>query len=321
MNRSAVLAAAALLVAALLWSSGTVLVRALRESVPPMGLTFWRSVVAFVAVLPFALPGLRSQWKLARREALRLVAAGLTGVALFPIVLFAAIHRTEALNVGLISASEPLVIALIAWLALGHRLGAGQVVGFVIGAAGVALIAAQGEIARLAVLTLGLGDAFVIASLYVWAVYTVLVQRLPRELGAPVVLLAVFASGIVFALPFALVEARHQPIAPTPEAITVVLYSAIFGTLLAFGCWNFGARVLGPGRAGYFLYVIPVFTTALSVGLLGEPLRGYHGVGAAAIALGLAFATVPFARLARLTTPVRRPKPRPRGKRDRGEAS
>lgn len=313
MNRSTLLAAAALVAAALLWSSGTVLVRALRESVPPMGMTFWRSVVACLAVLPFALPRLRSQWGLVRREGLRLAVAGLTGVALFPIVLFAAVHRTEAINVGLISASEPLVIALVAWLALGHRLGPGQVVGFAVGAAGVALIVAKGEVARLADLTFGLGDGFAVASLYVWAVYTVLVQRLPRELGAPVVLLAVFASGIVFSLPFALVEARHQPIAPTPEAITVVLYSAIFGALLAFGCWNFGARVLGPGRAGVFLYVIPVFTTALSVGLLGEPLRGYHGVGAAAIALGLVLATVPFGRLARLTASARRPKPSPRG--------
>jgi drug/metabolite transporter (DMT)-like permease len=308
-NRSGVLAAAALLAASFFWSSGTVLVRGLRESVPPMGMTFWRSVVAVLVVAPLALPAIRSQWPLVRQNGLRLAMAGLTGVALFPVVLFVAIHRTEALNVGLISASEPLVIALTAWAALGQRVTWGQVVGFLVGGLGVALIAARGRVGDLAALSFGVGDAFVIASLYVWAVYVVLVQRVPKTIASPLVLMVLFGWGAVFGLPFALLEARAQPFAPTPAALLVVGYSAVFGALIAFGCWNFGSRVLGPGRAGYFLYVIPLFTTALSVGALGEPLHAYHGVGAAAIAAGLVLATVPLPRLAVLTRSAGGPKP------------
>ncbi|MGH6720107.1 MAG: DMT family transporter [Alphaproteobacteria bacterium] len=285
------LAAAALIGAALLWSGGTVLVRALRDTMPPMGLGFWRAVVALVLVLPFAAGALWRDRRLLWAEAPRLVVAGLCGVALFPVVFFLAVHNTEAINVGLVSASEPLVIALLAWLALGDRLGRGQIGGFVVGAAGVIVLVTKGEPARVIDLAIGPGDAFAVASLFVWGVYTVLVQRLPRALAPGAVLAAVFAAGLVFAAPFAVVEAATRPVVLTPASATVVLYSAAGGALLAFAFWNFGARVLGPTRAGFFLYLIPVFTFALAVALLGEPVRPYHGVGAAAIALGVAIAT------------------------------
>jgi len=315
MDRRAALAAAALIGAALLWSGGTVLVRALREAMPPMGLAFWRAVVAFILVLPFAAGALRREWRPLRAEALRLVVAGLCGVALFPVVFFHAVHNTEAINVGLVTAAEPLVLALLAWLALGHRLGWGQLVGFVVGAAGVVVLVTKGEPARMTGVAVGLGDAFTVASLFVWGVYTVLVQRLPRALGASAVLAAVFAAGVVFSAPFALVEAATRPVVPTFAAAAVVLYSAAGGALLAFAFWNFGAKVLGPGRAGFFLYLIPVFTFALAVVVLGEPVRAYHGVGAAAIALGIAIATFRprgFPRPA-LTAPAGDPNATPPG--------
>jgi drug/metabolite transporter (DMT)-like permease len=318
-NRSTALAAAALVLASLLWSGGTVMVRALRESLPPMSLTFWRSVVAFLVVLPFAWRPLRAQWAAVRAETTRLAAAGLIGVAAFPVVLFIAVHKTQAINVGLISASEPLVIALVAWLALGHRLGFGQVLGFMVGALGVAVIVTEGKPARIGDFAVGTGDAIAVASLYVWAVYTVLVQRLPRALSARVVLAAVFAWGVAFSAPFAVVEAALHPTRLTWPAVGLVLYSGVAGAVLAFGCWNFGARVLGPGRAGFFLYLIPVFTLVLAVLALGEPLRAHHGVGAVAIACGIALATVPWRRC--LTGLRQGPKRRGRVDEDDKEAS
>lgn len=296
MNRTTLGAAAALVLAALLWSGGTVLVRGLRESLPPMNLTFWRSIVAFAVVLPFALAPLRAQWPMVRAETTRLAAAGLIGVAAFPVVLFIAVHNTQAINVGLISASEPLVIALVAWAAIGHRFGIGQILGFVVGAAGVAMIVSEGDPARLGALAVGPGDAIAVASLYVWAVYTVLVQRLPRALSARVVLAAVFGWGIVFSAPFAAIEALARPPVLSWPAAALVLYSGVGGAVLAFACWNHGARVLGPARAGFFLYLIPVFTLVLAMLALGEPLRRHHAAGAVAIAAGIALATVPWRR-------------------------
>ena len=43
-----------------------------------------------------------------------------------------------------------------------------------------------------------------------------------------------------------------------------------------------GVELLGPGRAGLFVNLVPVFGAILGVAILGEPFRWYHAVGLAA---------------------------------------
>ena len=53
---------------------------------------------------------------------------------------------------------------------------------------------------------------------------------------------------------------------------------------------------LGPSRAGFYMYLVPVFSAAISVPFLGEALHAYHLIGAALIVGGV-------------TVSSRRPKP------------
>jgi len=41
---------------ALFWAGNMVVGRSVREGVPPFGLAYWRWALAFLLVLPFALP-------------------------------------------------------------------------------------------------------------------------------------------------------------------------------------------------------------------------------------------------------------------------
>ena len=49
---------------------------------------------------------------------------------------------------------------------------------------------------------------------------------------------------------------------------------------------------LGPTRAGIFLNLTPVFAIAAAILLLGEALQGYHLLGVAMIAFGIALNVV-----------------------------
>ena len=51
----------------LFWSGNMVVGRGIRGDVPPMALSFWRWAIAFLCVLPLALPHLRTQWPLIRK--------------------------------------------------------------------------------------------------------------------------------------------------------------------------------------------------------------------------------------------------------------
>lgn len=73
--------AAGLALATLLWSGNFVIGRVLRDAIDPLGLNFWRWLVALVALLPFTAVALVRQWPLLRRYLLLVVALGLTGLA------------------------------------------------------------------------------------------------------------------------------------------------------------------------------------------------------------------------------------------------
>ena len=54
----------AAIVTMLLWSVTTIVVRYVRGEMPPLGLSFWRTFLAFLILLPFAIRPLRRQWDL-----------------------------------------------------------------------------------------------------------------------------------------------------------------------------------------------------------------------------------------------------------------
>ena len=56
-----------------------------------------------------------------------------------------------------------------------------------------------------------------------------------------------------------------------------VLYIALFPSLIAQLFFMRAVELIGPGRAGIFVNLVPVFGAILAVGILAEPFRLYHG--------------------------------------------
>jgi drug/metabolite transporter (DMT)-like permease len=67
----------------------------------------------------------------------------------------------------------------------------------------------------------------------------------------------------------------------------VMLYVAIFPSCLAQLFFLRGVDLIGPGRAGVFINLVPVFAAVLGVGLLGEPFGWYHAVALALVIGGI----------------------------------
>ncbi len=52
----------------LLWAFSTIVARYVRDDVPPMGLSFWRTALAFVILLPFVAGRLTANAVIIRRH-------------------------------------------------------------------------------------------------------------------------------------------------------------------------------------------------------------------------------------------------------------
>lgn len=279
--------------ATLCWAGSIVVVRDVAGDVPPVALSFSRCVVALAIFYPLCHRLVHAQWPLIRRHWKFL---GALGALLFVGgngMLFVGLQFTTAINGALINSAEPVAIIACAWLMFRDRLTAAQWLGVALSLAGVVHLVARGDLSSLSSLRLNVGDVFVLASVVAWAFYAVLLRRVPPELHRLNLLFGILAGGAAALLPLWIVE--HAFLAPTPVSWDMAwstLFMAVFSSLLAMLWWNHTIEGLGPGRAGLFIHLIPVYTVLLAMGLLGERLFWFHAVGIGLIGAGIYLTTL-----------------------------
>ena len=90
--------------------------------------------------------------------------------------------------------------------------------------------------------------------------------------------------------PFLLEVSRNGLVLPSLKGWGVVLYAALGPAFLSQLCFMRGVQLIGPGRAGVFVNLVPVFGALMAVALLGEPLSAYHLVALALVIGGIVLA-------------------------------
>jgi drug/metabolite transporter (DMT)-like permease len=106
------------------------------------------------------------------------------------------------------------------------------------------------------------------------------------------VLMGVFTVGAACHLPFMLGElVAGAVVHATPRAVFGLLFVAVFPSVIAIMCWNRGIAALGVNRAGFYLYLVPLFAAALAAAFLHERIALYHLVGAGLIVAGVTLST------------------------------
>jgi len=276
----------------LFWSGNWVIARALRDSIPPVALAFWRWTVVALVLAPFAVPKLIGKGAILRSSWLLLLALAICGGAFYHVAVYYGLRHTETINAVLLNAASPLTIVIAAWLVDGDRITARQIWGTVLSLLGLLIVLSRGDPAQLLALRFSIGDLAILAVMPLWAIYTVLLRRRPMEIDnfTLIFLLGVFGTAALApAYAFESFYIQAPPLAWS--TLGAALYTGCFASAAAYWCWNRGAELIGPNRAGFTTYLMPAFTTALAVLLLGEEVHAFHLVGIAAILFGVWLST------------------------------
>lgn len=203
-----------------------------------------------------------------------------------------ALRSTSATNTGWIIAFSPLAIAILSALLLKERIGARVAVGIGAASAGIVLLVSKGDLASLSRFE-SVGDWIILGTSVTWALFTIVTRDLSRRRSPLVVTLFVFASACVFCLAWMAFDSDRADwgrIARLPPlAIAAILFLGVLGTLAQW-FWQLGVARLGAARAGVYLYLEPVATTALAVPLFGEAFGIPTAIGGALVLAGVAFA-------------------------------
>ncbi|OSP56864.1 hypothetical protein BV911_01495 [Pseudoruegeria sp. SK021] len=277
------MALAALVLTVLLWSGNFVAGRIMGGLIDPLTLTSLRWLIALAGILPFAaVPLWRSRRALMRRWYF-VAGLGLTGVALFNVCVYSALQRIPVASATLMLAVVPFAILTGSVLLGKARLRLKDGAALLVSVIGVLILLTDGHLESLMGLKFGAGDLWMLLAVLAWTVYTLLLRASPADVPPDAMLAASMIAGLVLLLPLAgMWGTTDLTLLPLP-VWGGVLYVGLGASLVAFWCWGFGVRRIGPEAAGFFINLMPVFSAVLAWLLLGETLGASQMAGAAAI--------------------------------------
>ncbi len=270
-----------------LWAIGIIFARGMRVDLPGIGLTFWRWSIAALIMLPFVWRDLTDRWPLIRpRIGLFLLLAFLQIFG--SVMLFTGVNFTTAISGTLVNSSQPAMTALIALLILRHRLSWVQSIGLAAALFGVLISVSKADLTVLTAFEFNIGDIMVVAGTVAYAVYQVMLHRLPRGFSLLTLLFIIAASGSVMLVPFYIWETIYvRPVVFTPTNALVILFMALIISIVSIFLWNAGNRAVGPNRSAIFVNLFPIYGAALAIPFLGETLEIFHVIAAALVISGI----------------------------------
>jgi drug/metabolite transporter (DMT)-like permease len=279
-----------LVLTTLIWAGHSIVSRLAVGQIGPMTLTCMRWGLALAPILAAARPSLRRDWPVLRAHSLYLLAMGALGYTAFNALFYLAAHRTSALNLSILQGGIPAFVLLGARAFLGVRFTALQALGAVVTMVGVGAIAAQGDVTKLLALAFNSGDAMMLVAVVFYAGYTVALKERPPVSGLSL-LAGMALAAFVTSVPLMIWEiASGGFIWPTAVGVLAMIYVALGPAFSSQMFYMRGVELIGPGRAGVFVNLVPVFGAIMAVVLLGEPFHAYHIVALVLVVGGIAIA-------------------------------
>jgi drug/metabolite transporter (DMT)-like permease len=279
----------------LFFVSNLIIGRPAVETVPPWTLAALRWTFACLILAPFALPAARmhaatliAKWKL-------ITFLGFLGMWICGGIVYVALQYTTATHGTLIYTASPVIVVLLGAVLARRPLPLGQMIGVLLGVAGVFTIVLEGQPAAILTHHFNVGDLWFVFAAIAWAIYSLLLKNAALQTVPTLALFFVIAlAGAVLLIPCMIAELWLIGGFPsTVRAWASIAGIVIFASVLSFSTYQYGIKKVGPALTSIFLYLLPVYGIALAVIFLGEAFRPYHAVGLVLVLGGIVLATAP----------------------------
>ncbi len=275
-----------------LWSVNYVLARKAPGVIEPYTLALGRWGIAGVLLTLMSRAELWQQRRAIAAVWHQYVVLGFLGMLVCGAWVYIGARTTGAMNIALIYAASPVLIALGAVLWLGERFRPVQVGGVALALAGVLHVVLKGQWGTLAQVQWVAGDGWILVATISWALYALLQKMWPSALSATARLAATCMGAVVLLLPCAVWELAQ---ASTPawswQATGFIASAALLPGLCAYWMYSWAQKVLGASRVAVTLYLGPLYGALVAWGVLNEPLGWHHLAGAALILPGVFMVT------------------------------
>jgi drug/metabolite transporter (DMT)-like permease len=269
------------------------LAKILAQSLPTEVLLVLRFALAslVLALLAPVEPGQRLRTLPARDWAIIAVLALLGSVG-FTWALVEGVQRTSAASAGIILAGLPAVVALVG-LAMGERLGRGELLMVALAVAGVALV--QGQVSSPAG-TMGsdvVGNLLIGLAVACEAAFVIAARGISRRLAPLRLSLGVALVSLGASLPLGLIGIAHADLSAVEPRIWALLgWYTLTASVVCTALWYAGAGHVEAWAAGLATAAVPVAALVVAVAVLGERLTPLQVLGAMLVIVSIAVGTL-----------------------------
>jgi drug/metabolite transporter (DMT)-like permease len=203
---------------------------------------------------------------------------GSCGFTAFNALFYVAGHHTTAINIGILQGSIPIYVLLGSWLLWRHQVSRVQVLGWFITMLGVIIVAAGGDLNELQSLSVNRGDLFMLIACLLYAAYSIGLSRKPDVSAFSLFAIMATVAWLV-SIPLVAIETYQQGWQmPSPTGWTIALLTTLLPSLVAQTFFIKSVTLIGPGRAGVFVNLVPVFASIMAVVFLRESFQTHHAL-------------------------------------------
>jgi drug/metabolite transporter (DMT)-like permease len=248
------------------------------------GLVTWLRVgfgAAFMATLAKARNA-----RISRRDLPRIGLLGLIWVAI-PLTLFPIAQQwIDSAVAGMLNGAMPMFTAIVASLLLRQLPGRLQMVGLVVGLAGILAIALPSAESRN---TAALGVTLVLVATVCYGVATNIVVPLQQKYGSIPVMARVLWVALLLVTPYGIYGLTESGFAWQSLAATMAV--GVLGTGVAFILMGSLVGSVGPTRSSFITYLMPVVALVLGVVFRDEIVAPLAVVGSLLVIVGALLAS------------------------------
>lgn len=278
---------ALLIVTTWCWGLNAIISRLAVSEITPMQLVTFRWLGVVLLLLLFARRQIIIDWPVLRRHLPFLFLMGSCGFTVFNALFYVAGHYTGAINIGILQGSIPIFVLLGSLLILRHPISVIQGIGVIVTLLGVIIVASRGNLGELAALAVNRGDLLMLIACFFYAAYSIGLTRRPNV--SALALFAIMATvAWLVSIPLVAIETWQQGwTPPSPTGWFLVMLVTLLPSFVAQISFIHGVALIGPGRAGVFVNLVPVFASIMAVIFLQEVFELYHALALALVLGGI----------------------------------
>ena len=261
------------------------------ESIPPFLMAGMRYATAGVLLYLFALwRGInRPTWQ----QLLNALFIGVLFIGLGTGCVAWALQYVDSGTTALVIAFQPLLTLLLVWLMLGRAPVLSSYIGIVLGIIGMAFLVLQDHIVGQTTSVWGL--LMLLLSMSGWGYASVAVKRL--QLPTPQIhstAAQMLGGGIVLILASSFLEdhSKFSFAAITTNSWLAFAFLIVFGSILAFSCFNYLLQRVSPEKVSTSNYVNPIIAMLLGWAVKDEIITGQSIWAAILMLVGVLFINI-----------------------------